>query len=60
MEVYTNGTQGAFGGVLARFGGDEASVQDTRSVPQRAGASATRARDLDKQRLDKTMSNSAD
>jgi uncharacterized membrane protein len=55
MEVYTNGTQGAFGGALARFGHDDGAVQDTRSVPQRAGDAARRARDLDAQRLDHAM-----
>jgi len=36
-EVYLHGTDGAFGGALARFAGDEASPHDGRSLGVRSG-----------------------
>jgi hypothetical protein len=47
LEVYQNGTHGAFGGALAALGDGpgEDGVRDTRTAPQRAGDAARRARD---------------
>ena len=36
-EVYLHGTDGAFGGALARFAGEEASPHDGRSLGLRSG-----------------------
>ena len=43
FEVHTNGVNGAFGGVFASAHTDE--PEDTRTVTQRAGTSASRAHD---------------
>jgi hypothetical protein len=42
-EVYLHGTAGAFGGALARFGGESAQEQDGRSLGLRSGEKVGRA-----------------
>jgi hypothetical protein len=39
VEVYTNGVDGAFGGIFAQLGGPQASAvpHDGRTLPQRVG-----------------------
>jgi hypothetical protein len=43
LEVYTEGTQNAFGGALAFLGESSDEVQDRRTAPQRAGDSVRSA-----------------
>ena len=59
VEVYVNGTQGAFGGALASLdgsGGGQAEVRDHRTVPQRAGATVGRAHSEADDRRDRMLS----
>jgi len=42
-EVYLHGTSGAFGGVFARFAGEEAAPHEDRSLGLRAGDQVERA-----------------
>jgi hypothetical protein len=57
LEVYLNGTQGAFGGVLARLDGSatEQAVASPRSVPQRAGEAVERAHAEAEARLERML-----
>lgn len=50
IEVYTNGTQNALGGIFASE--SEQAVRDPRSVPQRAGDAVERANALAEERLE--------
>lgn len=54
VEVYANGTGGAFGGRLAHLlgEGDPASPGDSLSTPRRAGAAVERAHQLQQDRYD--------
>ncbi len=54
LEVYTEGTHGAFGGIFASFIGAEApSEEETLSTPRRAGRAMQRAHEERGERFDR-------
>jgi hypothetical protein len=58
VEVYLNGTQGAFGGALASLDGSagtDATARDPRTIPQRAGAAVGRAHEEADQRRSRLL-----
>ncbi len=56
LEVYTEGTHGAFGGVFASFTDEPAPTDEERvSTPQRAGRAWERAQDTASDRLERQL-----
>lgn len=53
LEVYTEGTRGAFGGVFASWSGEPVSAEEdpSLSTPQRAGKAWQRSQDAASDRL---------
>lgn len=52
IEIYTQGTAGAFGGILSRFGSGET---ETQSTLQRVRSSASGARDRQLDRIERQL-----
>ena len=57
VEIYANGTRGAFGGKLAVLMGEERtqSAESTLSTPRRAGAAVERAHQRQQERYDELL-----
>jgi hypothetical protein len=55
LEIYLEGTQGAFGGALAFLESERETPRDARTTPQRAGDAVRQAQQQGMQRREQLM-----